>query len=716
MDLLELEIDDEDIQIDKVDEPYEDQADFLHDIAAELDHRLYLYYKYHQWVGPKNDMKNMLGLVITRQEFEHNLSKASEERLVDKCDSDEKSELKMLRDVIDNRMSLTNPEKFPALKLVKRFSLDYQERCVVFLSFLSESSDKYKKIIAYLQDDVSKGTPGIALVSALFADEKDIPELRRKFINRSPFLSLFNEEKSAKGLLGLKKEVLAFLNGSEELRSGFKLIKPVEEKKLLIREEVGKRIDAVFDVKDSAVLLSGREGIGRTYQAERAAYEHGINCLIVDLSYSSSSKKPGMLEEADMLSRLFNAVLVVKGAEEEEDGEKVAPAKELAEKLEELKPYRSPLFIISEKILHIHPVLSAISIEMEDTSTDERIILFNHHIAGTELADDVSIEETAVKFQFTPFQIREACRRLKGIYNIDQSPVDAETVSRCCYGEVVTKLERLARKVKGRYTWEDIVIPNEIKRLVRQAIAHVKFHHKVYSEWGFDKKLTYGTGVSILFAGVPGTGKTMCAQIIAHDLKMDIFKVNLSQIVSKYIGETEKNLQEIFAEAKNSNCILFFDECDSLFGKRTNEVKDANDKNANVESAYLLQQIEEYDGVCILATNLLQNIDEAFMRRITFIVHFPFPEADAREEIYHRTFPKGMPLSEDIDWKFIAKTFEISGGYIKNIVLSASFLAAEEGTIVSMKHMVNAAVDEMKKNGMVVVRELLAEYADLLES
>ncbi|XME02560.1 ATP-binding protein [Lachnospiraceae bacterium C1.1] len=713
MDLLELEIDDEDIRIDKVDEAYADQEEFLHDIAAEMDHRLYLYYKYHQWVGPKNDMKNMLGLVITRHEFEHNLSKASEERLEEKCDSEEKAELKLYRDVVENRIGLTDSEAFPAVKLVKRFALDYQERAAVFLSFFAENSDKYRKIIAYLQDDVSKGMPGISLISDLFGDEVDIASMRRKFIERSPFLNLFSKEKLQKGTLGLKNEVLFFLNGSEETRNGFKLIKADKSKKLLIRQDIGRRLDAVFETEGTAVFLSGRDGIGRSFMAEAVAAAHDRDCLLADLTYSRS--KPEMIEEADTLSRLFDAVLLIKGTEEKTDGETEAPKREVAEAIEKLEPYRTPLFIISEKVLHLHPALSAISIDLEDTDVDERMILFEHYIKGVELADEVSIEETAVKFHFTPLQIKGACDRLRGIYSIEQRPLTADTVSECCYGEVVTRLERLARKVRGKYTWDDIVIPDEIKRLVRQAIAHVRFHHKVYSEWGFNKKLTYGTGLSVLFAGVPGTGKTMCAQIIAHDLKMEIFKVNLSQIVSKYIGETEKNLQEIFAEAKNSNCILFFDECDSLFGKRTNEVKDANDKNANVESAYLLQQIEEYDGVCILATNLLQNIDEAFLRRITFIVHFPFPDADARKEIYRRTFPAGMELSDDIDWDFISRTFELSGGYIKNIVLSAAFLAAEEGSIVSMKHMVNAAVDEMKKNGIVVVRELLQEYADLLE-
>ena len=714
MDLLELEIDDEDVRIDKVDEPYKDQEEFLHDIAAEFDHRLYLYYKYHQWVGPQNDMKNMLGLVITRQEFEHNLSKAGEEKLLDKCDSEEKNELTAIRDVIEHRMELTDADAFPAIRVIRRFLLDFQERSAFLLTYLSGNSDKYRKIIAYLQDDVSKGTPGISIVCSLFSDEREMYEMRRSFINSSPFLSLFNVDKLAKGLLELKREIIAFLNESEELDAGFTLLKPDEEKKLLIREDIGKRIDCVFDKGNCAVFLSGREGIGRSYQALRAAFDHNLRCLSVDLSYYKPSSKASMIKEADMLSRLFDAILIIKGIEEKEDGEIEPPGKELSEEIERLRPYRTPLFVITERVQHLHPVLPFISIEMEDTDSEERITLFRHHFREMEFEDGFSIEETAVKFQFTPRQIRDAGRRLKGIYEIDGNKLSSETVSECCYGEVVTRLERLARKVRGKYDWDDIVIPDEIKRLVCQAIAHVKFHHKVYSDWGFNKKLTYGTGVSILFAGVPGTGKTMCAQIMAHDLNMEIFKVNLSQIVSKYIGETEKNLQEIFSEAKNSNCILFFDECDSLFGKRTNEVKDANDKNANVESAYLLQQIEEYDGVCVLATNLLQNIDEAFLRRITFVVHFPFPDAKAREEIYRRTFPKDIPLSDDIDWEFIARTFELSGGYIKNIVLSAAFLAAEEGSMVSMKHMINAAVDEMKKNGIVVVRELLAEYSDLL--
>ena len=174
------------------------------------------------------------------------------------------------------------------------------------------------------------------------------------------------------------------------------------------------------------------------------------------------------------------------------------------------------------------------------------------------------------------------------------------------------------------------------------------------------------------------------------------------------------HMQAVFAEARKSNCILFFDECDAIFGKRS-EVKDAHDRNANVEVAYLLQQIEDHDGVCILATNLIQNIDAAFMRRITYVVHFPFPQAPERREIYQRTLPPGAPVDPDVDWEFLAQQFQLSGGHIKNIVLAAAFMAAAQDSPIQMRHLLTAAVNELRKNEMVVVREDLREYADLID-
>jgi SpoVK/Ycf46/Vps4 family AAA+-type ATPase len=205
----------------------------------------------------------------------------------------------------------------------------------------------------------------------------------------------------------------------------------------------------------------------------------------------------------------------------------------------------------------------------------------------------------------------------------------------------------------------------------------------------------------------------MAAQVVTNQLHMQMYKIQLSQIVSKYIGETEKNLRQVFTEAKNANCILFFDEMDALFGKRS-EVKDSHDRHANIETAYLLQQMEEYDGVVLMATNLLQNIDEAFMRRINFVISFPFPDVSTRKRLWQKLLDTPAPKSEDIDYDFLAENFKIAGGNIKNCVLHAAFLAAAENAEISMRHIVSSVVSEQRKNNVVVLREDLKEYADLV--
>ena len=290
-----------------------------------------------------------------------------------------------------------------------------------------------------------------------------------------------------------------------------------------------------------------------------------------------------------------------------------------------------------------------VDLELPPLTESERLELFRTHLRDSRLAPDVTAEELAAKFHFSPgySNIRQACRQAAGMAALDgQELLDGARLHAACYRQVVHKLGDLAHRVPAAYTWDDVVLPSAQKRLIQQACGHIRYRYRVYHQWGFEKKkVAYGRGLSILFAGAPGTGKTMCAQIIARQsANMKMYKINISQIVSKYIGETEKNLQAVFAEAKNSNCILFFDECDALFGKRS-EVKDSHDRNANVEVAYLLQQIEEYDGVCILATNLIGNIDEAFMRRITYVVNFPFPDRRMREDIDRRMMPSATPLA-----------------------------------------------------------------------
>jgi SpoVK/Ycf46/Vps4 family AAA+-type ATPase len=240
---------------------------------------------------------------------------------------------------------------------------------------------------------------------------------------------------------------------------------------------------------------------------------------------------------------------------------------------------------------------------------------------------------------------------------------------------------------------------------LQEMVNMVRQRPLVYGQWGFDRKLALGKGLNALFAGESGTGKTMAADIMAGQLGLDLYKIDLSTLVSKYIGETEKNLNRIFTEASTSNAILFFDEADAIFGKRS-EVKDSHDRYANIEISYLLQRMEAYDGVVILATNMRSNLDEAFTRRLHFIIEFPFPEARDREIIWQVNFPPETPVAPDVDLTLLADRFRLAGGNIRNIIMAAAFLAAEGGESVAMAHLLHATRREYQKMGRLIDESL----------
>jgi SpoVK/Ycf46/Vps4 family AAA+-type ATPase len=259
-------------------------------------------------------------------------------------------------------------------------------------------------------------------------------------------------------------------------------------------------------------------------------------------------------------------------------------------------------------------------------------------------------------------------------------------------------LSALARKMEPRYAWDELVLPEDNLAQLRELSAQARHRQVVYGEWGFDRKVSLGKGLNALFSGPSGTGKTMAAEVVAGELQLDLHRIDLSQIVSKYIGETEKNLHQIFLEAQAGHAILFFDEADALFGKRS-EVKDAHDRYANIEVGYLLQKMEEFEGVAILATNLRQHIDEAFLRRMQFIVEFPFPDQQYRERIWQAVFPREAPLAADVDFGILAREIKLTGGNIKNIAVSAAFYAAANGRVIGMQHLWQAARREHQKLG-----------------
>jgi SpoVK/Ycf46/Vps4 family AAA+-type ATPase len=291
--------------------------------------------------------------------------------------------------------------------------------------------------------------------------------------------------------------------------------------------------------------------------------------------------------------------------------------------------------------------------------------------------------------------------------------VSFDDINTACRIHSSSRMGNYARKINPKHDWNDIVLPAEKLLQLRELCNSIQYRSVVYGEWGFEKKLSIGKGISALFSGVSGTGKTMAAEIIANELQLELLKIDLSSVVSKYIGETEKNLSRIFDEAEHTNAILFFDEADAIMGKRS-EVKDAHDRYSNIETAYLLQKMEEYSGVSLLATNFKQNIDNAFIRRIRYIIEFPFPDIPLRKDIWKKIWVPGVPLSNDIDIEFIANHFELSGGNIRNVAINAAFFAAEQEKEVAMVHILRAVKRELQKMGKVCIDHDFGKYQHLI--
>jgi len=303
------------------------------------------------------------------------------------------------------------------------------------------------------------------------------------------------------------------------------------------------------------------------------------------------------------------------------------------------------------------------------------------------------VDRLIAQFQLTPAQIQAAVTDAQDRSRIPDDLGPA--LWSACRRAARPRLDDLAQRLNALATWDDLVLPDRQKATLREIAAHVRQRHHVYGDWGFHTRSLNGLGITALFAGDSGTGKTMAAEVLANELQLDLYRIDLSQVVSKYIGETEKNLRRVFDAAEAGGAILLFDEADALFGKRS-EVKDSHDRYANIEVSYLLQRMEAYRGLAILTTNFKSALDPAFMRRLRFVVQFPFPDARQRAEIWRRIFPAETP-TEQLDPDRLAR-LNVPGGSIRNIALHAAFLAADEHAPVRMLHLLQAARSEYAKS------------------
>jgi AAA+ superfamily predicted ATPase len=330
---------------------------------------------------------------------------------------------------------------------------------------------------------------------------------------------------------------------------------------------------------------------------------------------------------------------------------------------------------------------------------------------------EADLEDLAARFKLSGGQIKDAVSIAQGFAvsrGLKRAVISTEDLYRACRNRSSLKLNSLARKINPQRKWQDIVLSTDVKEQLEEICAFVRHKETVYSELGFGKKLSLGKGLNILFAGPSGTGKTLAAEIIAGEVGLDLYKIDLSGIVSKYIGETEKNLKKIFGEAETCNAILFFDEADALFGKRS-EINDSHDRYANIEVNYLLQQMEEHEGIIILASNYKMNLDDAFLRRLQFAVEFPFPDEASRRKIWAGVFPEKARIGNDADFDFLSK-FKLTGGNIKNIAVLSAVLAAENSGSIGMEEILRALKREFQKMGKICTPADFGAYYKLVTS
>ncbi len=435
------------------------------------------------------------------------------------------------------------------------------------------------------------------------------------------------------------------------------------------------------EVYPACILLKGKMGQGKTYTYRKLAERRGCNLLILKTEMD--------VETAAAVAALYNAPVFVPNAETR------------GEAWLTLLGERCGFLLLSAEEPGFSPAGEGALLERElpDLDAEERLAAFRLRFGG----ESAGWEEISRFYAMTPGEIMEAARRMWGETLCRETLTEAETLEGLRSSNS-RKFAGNAALFRTNKTMEDLILPPAQKRQILDICAFAKARYKVFRDWGFEKKIPYGRGISALFYGASGTGKTLAASVIANELGLRLYRVDLSQVISKYIGETQKNIGKIFDSAQNSGCILFFDEADALFSKRS-DAGDSQDKYSNAEIAYLLQRTDQFDGVILMATNLFQNFDEAFRRRIGYMIYFPVPDERMRRLLWEHIFPEEAP-KEELDYALLADHLELTGAGIRNAAVNAAYLAASQERTISMADVVEAARLEYTKQGKAFPQKL----------
>jgi hypothetical protein len=621
-------------------------------------------------------------------------------------------------------------------RLAGMFDLSSFDQEVVLVCLAPEVDLRYERLYAYLQDDANRKHPTVDLVLRLLDLTPEAHVAAREALGaggslqRHGLLTPTDDIAAQSPLLArplsLDERIVEYLLGSDQpdprIATFSKLYHAAQAPPpaaVLGTSEV--RLVELLGDRSAAprygpvVYMNGSVGTSKRATVRAMCQVAGRRLLLVDLAALSLTSRP--VQAIGWVTRealLQDAVLGLDSVESlwQERAETLACRAELHSAL-----MRRPGTTLVLGETHWEPALwlpevPSIQVKLRSLGQTARERVWHDHVNGSVHAEDVA--ELAMRYRLDDEGVRAVAAAAHGrAFWRGVAQIGSDDLRDAARRIAAPPMEGLATPIEPRYGRNDIVLSQDGAAQLHELCDRARHQVTVLEHWGYGHKHARRSGLIALFAGPPGTGKTMAAEVVAGDLGLELYRIDLSAIVSKYIGETEKNLEKVFRAADQGDAVLLFDEADALFGKRS-EVRDAHDRYANVEVAYLLQRLEAYEGVAILTTNLRGNIDEAFLRRLDCVLEFPIPGEADRLQIWRRALPPEAPVGDEVDLLFLARKFKLSGGHIRNIALTAGYLAAVDGGPIRMKHLVRGTRREYQKLGKLVGETDFEDYFDLL--
>jgi len=594
-------------------------------------------------------------------------------------------------------------------RLAEVFGLDEVDLSVLIVAAAPDLDPAIERLYGYLHDDVTRRRASVGLSLELCGQAPEHPVARLRLSPDGPLVErgLIVVEEHDRPLLTrpliVPERVIAFLLGDDEPDP---MLAPATLHTVAVELAAADLLARAIQRGIGLTYVCQQDGGAGTAMAEAAVSRAGRAVVGLDLdriepadlgTVAAVAAREAGLQDGVIVAALVDSVAERGAAGVRLLSELAAPTVLVGDRRWDPRWSRATPLVLDAPPWPVH----------------EREAQWRQTLGPA--AHGVDIARVTAPFRLTPEQVDRAARAARQQAAIDDRPIEAADVQRGARSQNAADLERLAHRVAPTSTWNDVVVPANVERKLRELSARTRLRDRVLDDWGLHGPSLRGRGITALFAGESGTGKTLAAQVIAADLGLDLYVVDLSTVVDKYVGETEKNLDRIFDEADRVNAVLLFDEADALFGKRS-EVGDAHDRYANVEVAYLLQRMERFDGLALLTTNLRANLDEAFTRRLDAIVDFPMPDDDDRRRLWRLNLPASVPQADAIDVDFLAAGFELSGGSIRNITLGAAYLAADNGQVLGMTELVRATEREYQKLGRLCTKDEFGAYWELVGS